>query len=264
MRTPDKYSMMCAAYWGFQLLPPPHKEFHLHQRHPEEPQQEEHYLALGPPQQQAFDKLRAKEANAVCLGVPKAQGEMTDASNVGGRGTMFQWQPLERGVYDWGISRRGTDGLNRDGTLKRSYPEDKWVLVFLGHWNWKWNQARGHYSTYEQELLAGMLVLSSESPLLGSNPVVWLCDQELVHTFQKAPPPEKAKLRRWWINLSQRRLSLHNIQGVINECAEYISRNNFDDMINARSEELAKDAFSRIDVNLELKMTMMRPLDGLQ
>ena len=56
-----------------------------------------------------------------------------------------------------------TDGVNRDGTLKHSYPNDKWVLVPLGHSNWKWNQARGNYSTYEQELLAGMLVLSSQS-----------------------------------------------------------------------------------------------------
>ena len=29
-----------------------------------------------------------------------------------------------------------------------------------------------YYSTYDQELLAGMLVLSSQSRLLGSNPIV--------------------------------------------------------------------------------------------
>ena len=58
----------------------------------------------------------------------------------------------------------------------------------------KWNQARGNYSTYEQELLAGMLVLSSQARLLGSNPVVWLCNQEPVRSIQKGPPPEKAKL----------------------------------------------------------------------
>ena len=63
-----------------------------------------------------------------------------------------------------------------------------------------------NYSTYEQELLAGMLVLSSQARLLGSNPVVWLCDQEPVRSFQKGPPPEKAKLRRWWSYLSQLRL----------------------------------------------------------
>ena len=109
-----------------------------------------------------------------------------------------------------------------------------------------------------------MLVLSSQSRLLGSNPVVWLCDQEPVRTFQKEPPPEKAKLRRWWTYLSQLRLSVYHIQGVKNECADYISRNNFDDMIGARSEELAKEAFSRMDVHLDLNMTMIRPLDGLR
>ena len=82
-----------------------------------------------------------------------------------------------------------------------------------------------------------MPVPSSQFRLLGSNPVVWLCDQEPVCTFQKGPPPEKAKLRCWWTYLSQLRLSVHHIQGVKNECADYISRNN---MISARSEELAR------------------------
>ena len=91
--------------------------------------------------------------------------------------------------------------------------------------------------------------------------MVWLCDQEPVRTFQKGPPPEKATLRRWWTYLSQLRLSVHHIQGVKNECADYISRNN---MIGARSEELAKEAFSRTEIHLDLNMTMIRPLDGLQ
>ena len=121
---------------------------------------------------------------------------MTDASNVGGGGTLFQWQALEKEEFDSAFSQWGTDGLKRDGTLQHSYPDDKRVLVPLGHWNWKWKQALGNYSTYEQELLAGLLVLSTQSRLLGSNPVVWLCDQEPVRTFQKGPPPEKAKLRR--------------------------------------------------------------------
>ena len=45
---------------------------------------------------------------------------------------------------------------------------------------------------------------------------------------------------------------------------DYISRNNFNDMIGARSEELGKEAFSRMDVHLDLNMTMIRPLDGLR
>ena len=73
-----------------------------------------------------------------------------------------------------------------------------------------------------------------------------------------------AKLRPWWTYLSQLRLSVHHIQGVKNECADYISRNNFYDMTGARSEELTKEAFSRMDVHLDLNMTMIIPLDELQ
>ena len=53
----------------------------------------------GPQEQQAFDKLKDKVANAKCLGLPRTQGEiilLTDASNVGGGGTLFQWQALEK------------------------------------------------------------------------------------------------------------------------------------------------------------------------
>ena len=94
--------------------------------------------------------------------------------------------------------------------------------------------------------------------------MVWLCDQEPIRTFQKGPPPEEAKLRRWWTYLSQLRLTVHHIQGVKNECADYISCNNFDALIGARSEPLAKGAFSRMEVHMDLIMTMIRPLDGLQ
>ena len=109
-----------------------------------------------------------------------------------------------------------------------------------------------------------MLVLSSQARLLGSNSPVWLCDPEPVHTLQKGPPPEKAKLRRWWTYLSQLRLTVHHIQGVKNECADYISRNNFDALIGARSQALAKKAFICMDLDLDVNMTMIRPLDGLQ
>ena len=40
-----------------------------------------------------------------------------------------------------------------------------------------------------------MLVLSSQSRLLGSNPIVWLCDQELVKSFQKGPRPGESKTK---------------------------------------------------------------------
>ena len=61
--------------------------------------------------------------------------------------------------------------------------------------------------------------------------------------------------------LSQLQLSLHHMQGVKRECEDYISRNNFD---GASSEELANEAFSRMDVHLDLNMTMVSTLDGQQ
>ena len=109
-----------------------------------------------------------------------------------------------------------------------------------------------------------MLVLSSQARLLERDPVVWLCDQEPVRTFQKGPPPEKAKLRRCRTYLSQLRLTVHHMKGVKNECADYISRNNFDALIGVLSEALAQEGFSRMDVHLDLSKTMIRPLDGLQ
>ena len=44
--------------------------------------------------------------------------------------------------------------------------------------------------------------------------------------------------------MSQLRLAVHDIQCVKNQCANYSSRNSFDNIIGARSEELAKEAFS--------------------
>ena len=90
----------------------------------------------GPEEQQPFDELKNKLAKAKCLGVPRAQGEIilvTDASNVGGGGTLFQWQAPEKGEFDSAITQWGTDGLNRDGTLKDGYPDNKCVLVPLRH-----------------------------------------------------------------------------------------------------------------------------------
>ena len=45
---------------------------------------------------------------------------MTDPGNVGGGGTLFQWQALEKEEFNLAISQWGTDGLNRHGTLKHT------------------------------------------------------------------------------------------------------------------------------------------------
>ena len=59
-----------------------------------------------------------------------------------------------------------------------------------------------------------MLVLSSQSSLLGTNPIVWFYDQEPVRTFEKGPPPRKRELKRWSTYLSQFILTVQHIPGI--------------------------------------------------
>ena len=207
--------------------------------------------------------MKKKISSTNCLGVPCAKGDIilvTDACDVAGGGTLYQWQELNPAALLH--CQFQTSGLNRDGSLKHDYPANEWFLVPLGHCSWKWNQARSNYSTYDQELLAGMLVLSSQSGLLGTNPIVWLCDQEPVKTFPRGPYPEKAKLKRWWTYLSQFRLTVHHIRGIRSEMADYISRNNFGALLGESSEALAKEAFQRMDVQLDLSMRTAGVLEG--
>ena len=107
-----------------------------------------------------------------------------------------------------------------------------------------------------------MLVLSSKPRLLGSNPIVWFFDQEPVKSLQKGPPPEKAKLKRCWTYLSQFRLTVHHIPGIKNELSDRISRNKFDALIGESSEALAKEAFQRMDVQLDLSLWTAGILPG--
>ena len=107
-----------------------------------------------------------------------------------------------------------------------------------------------------------MLVLLSQSRLLGSNPIVWLYDQEPVKSFQKGPPPEKAKLKRLWTYLSQFRLTVHHMPGIKNELSDYISCNNFNALIGESSEALAREAFQRMHIQLDLSMRTAGMLEG--
>ena len=108
----------------------------------------------------------------------------------------------------------------------------------------------------------GCSCFRSQSRLFGTNAIVGLCDQEPVKTFQKGRPPEKAKLKQCSTYLSQFRLTAHHIQGIKNEMAHYISRNNFNALLGESSEALAKEAFQRMDVQLDLSMRTAGVLEG--
>ena len=73
------------------------------------------------------------------------------------------------------------------------------------------------------------------------------------------PLPKQKTVRRWWVFLSQLRLAVHHIQGLKNELSDYLSRNSLDERLGQSSEEMAKDAFAKMDVQLDLFIKTSRP-----
>jgi hypothetical protein len=204
-----------------------------------------------------FLELKQKICDVKCLGIPRPKGEIviiTDASDLGGGASIYQWQSLNPEEYN---SMGETLGVLKDGTLKHTH-EEYHLLVPLGHFNWKWNQARKNYATYEKELLAGVLTLASQRRILGHLPIVWLCDQEAVSRFARGSPPEKARQKRWWTFLSQYMLNIYHITGAKNELCDLLSRDLFQEKFHVEFEELAKEAFQRMDVQLDLRMEVLR------
>ena len=126
---------------------------------------------FGPEEQSAVDQL--KEALLTCpgLGVPQGEGEfllVTDASDIGGGGSIYQWQSRNQ------MTPPGTvTSVNSQGHLNHSYG-DNWWLVPIGHYAWTWNNFRQNYSTYEQEVLAAVLVLASQQRIIAGRKLVWL------------------------------------------------------------------------------------------
>ena len=85
--------------------------------------------------------------------------------------------------------------------------------------------------------------------------MVWLCDQESMETFVKRAPPENRELRRWWTFLAQLKLNIYRVPGLKNELCDWLSWDKFDDKFYASSESLSQEAFQKIDVHLDLRMS---------
>ena len=132
-----------------------------------------------PEHEAQFEEIKEKLSSRRLLGTPAPDGEFVviiDASLVGGGGTLLQWQRILGAAARRIADELRTVGVNRDGSLKHKYDSQEFHLVPIGHWNGKWSSTRANYSTYERELLSGILLISGKSGLFGSNSVVWLCD----------------------------------------------------------------------------------------
>jgi hypothetical protein len=214
--------------------------------------------------QKLLEELKFKMSNPSVLGVPRREGEIvliSDASDLGGGSLLFQFQDLEEGEIP---KQCRVDGMNPDGTLKHNYPSSC-RLVPLGNFNWKWNEARSKYDVYQRELLAGILTLGSQFRIVSGLPIIWLCDNQATKTFLDGPPPMNPRLRRWYTFLSQFRLSFLHVPGSKNEMCDYLSRNCFDEKVGIQMDILAKEAFARMDSQLDLCMKQLFFLntDGL-
>ena len=55
---------------------------------------------------------------------------------------------------------------------------------------------------------------------------------------------------------------MHHVEGIKHELADYISRNNFDILLGGSLEALAKEAFQRMDLQLDLCMRTADVLEG--
>ena len=203
-----------------------------------------------------IEEIKSKLLSSVPLGVPRSTGEMvvvTDASDRGGGGTLFQWQALDPSQVPQGFS---TQGMSKDGEILHNYPSE-FRLVPLGHWNWKWCPTRSRYSTFEQELLSGVLIFSTQSRIINNLPVVWFCDHEALKHFLDKEPPVNQRLRRWFCFLGQFKIKFVHTPGLKNEWCDWLSRSSFNQKFDLEFESLAQDAFEKMDSQLDLSLQVL-------
>lgn len=125
-------------------------------------------------------------------------------------------------------------------------------LVPLGHYNWKWNEARQKYTTWEKEILSGVLTIASQGRILQNLPIVWMTDNEAATSFLKGEPPLNKRLRRMYVFLHQFKLNIVHVAGCKNELYDFLSRADFENKFEIRFEEEARNAFQKMDVQLDL------------
>ena len=73
-------------------------------------------------------------------------------------------------------------------------------------------------------------------------------------SFLDKDPPINPRLRRAYLVLSQFTLRIFHLPGIKNELCDFLSRIAFEDMIDEDFENLAREAFVRMDTQIDLYM----------
>ena len=108
---------------------------------------------------------------------------------------------------------------------------------------------------WEQEILAGILLLSAQEQKLKLAPsITWLCDQSACSVFDGGDPPQGPRRLRWWTYLQTLPVRTHHIPGVFNEVPEFLSREDFAQQFGADVLRKAEEAFKTLNVRLNLFM----------
>jgi len=172
---------------------------------------------------------------------------VTDSSDIGGGAVIFQWQSLDPEQL---VHVFATQGINQDGTLKTNYPHS-FHLVPLGNWNWKWSDTRKKYHIWELEMLSGVLTLAANYRFIAGLPIVWLTDNGALTHFLDQEPPLNRRQRRWYVYLSQFPIKIFHLPGKKNELTDYLSRDLVEKALGCEFDQIAKQAFTRMDAQLD-------------
>jgi transposase InsO family protein len=75
-----------------------------------------------------------------------------------------------------------------------------------------------------------------------------------VKEFYKNDPLENSRQRRWWLFCTQFRLSIAHIPSCKNELPDLLSRESFNEKYSVDIDSLARCAFAKLDVQLDLRL----------
>ena len=95
--------------------------------------------------------------------------------------------------------------------------------------------------------------MATQYRIVSHQKVVWFCDNQATRSFLDSSPPINPRLRRWYTFLSQLNLVIKHIPGVKNELPDWLSRAKFQNVIGENFDDIAKEAFEKMNVQLDLE-----------